>query len=282
MNRPVLAAVDGSPASLAAARWAADEAARCGAPLRLVHAWPWPQRAAPGLPGVSEVRGQALCLLADTAEDLRTDHPDLNVCTALLDEPARQGIVAAARDARLVVLGSRGLGGFTGLLLGSVSLAVAARADCPAVLIRDEHQQPPAGQVVAGIDAHDPSEAVLEFALETAHSRGADLRVVHAWDPPPWWRSSPEEQRADWAGAVRAQKELRELQQVIRDHASGDVKVIEEVRPSGAAKALLQAAEHADLLVVGRSGRGRPGHLGSVAHAVIHHARCPVAVVPHG
>ncbi|MGK4585327.1 universal stress protein [Kitasatospora sp. HPMI-4] len=276
MNRPVLAAVDGSPASLAAARWAADEAVRSGAPLRLVHAWPWPQRAAPGLPGVSEVRGRALGMLAETALELRSDHPDLEVCTALLDEPARQGIVTETRSARLVVLGSRGLGGFTGLLLGSVSLAVATRADCPVVLIRDEASQPPSDEVVAGIDAHDPSEAVLEFAVEAARSRGVDLRVVHVWAPPPWWRNSTEERRADWA-----HKELGDIRKVVRDRPSGDVEVIEEARPGGTAEALLHAAGHAELLIVGRSSGGRH-RLGSVAHAVIHHARCPVAAVPTG
>ncbi len=115
------------PESLAAARWAADEAHLRDAWLRLVYAWPRPQHAAPGLPGVSEARGRALGMLADAAEWVRTNHPGLGLDTALLDEHPPGGITAAADSAELLVIGSSLPHG----LLGSVGLAVAARAVCP-------------------------------------------------------------------------------------------------------------------------------------------------------
>ncbi|MEU4119894.1 universal stress protein [Kitasatospora sp. NPDC028055] len=127
----VLAAVDGSPESLAAAGWAADEAVRRGLRLRLVHAWPWPQHAAPGLPGVSEVRGRVVGVLADAAQRLRADHPGLEVDVALMDEHAPAGVVAAAASAELVVLGR------TGRHLGPVTRAVIRGVRCPVVVVPD-------------------------------------------------------------------------------------------------------------------------------------------------
>ncbi|MFJ9770592.1 universal stress protein [Kitasatospora sp. NPDC101157] len=125
----VLAAVDGSPESLAAAGWAADEAVRRGLPLHLVYAWPWPQHAAPGLPGVSEARGLAVSMLADAAERARADHPGLTVDVALVDEPAPAGITAAAASAELLVLGR------TGHHLGPVTRTVIHDARCPVVVV---------------------------------------------------------------------------------------------------------------------------------------------------
>ncbi|MEU8925340.1 universal stress protein [Kitasatospora sp. NPDC048545] len=125
----VLAAVDGSPGSLVAARWAADEALRRGLTLRLVHAWPWPQHATPGLPGVSEVRGRAVDMPADAAQRVRADHPGLTVDTALMDGHAPAGIMAAAASAELLVLGR------TGRRLGPVSRAVIHGVRCPVVVV---------------------------------------------------------------------------------------------------------------------------------------------------
>ncbi|MFD0273644.1 universal stress protein [Kitasatospora sp. NPDC127111] len=273
MTAPVCAAVDGSGESLAAARWAADEAARSGAPLCLVHAWPWPQHTAPGLPGVSEVRGRAVTLLADAAAGLRASHPDLDIRTVLVDRRAPRGITAGAEGAALLVVGSAGPHGPAGLPLGSVGLSVARHASCPVVLVRAgaTGARTP-GEVVVGVDADDLAEPVLDFALGAARTRHAPLRVVHAWTPPGRWWELPDVERAEFA--VR---ELRGLDRALRSRRT-DVKMIKDIRRSDAAEALLETARSADLLVVGRTGRA----LGPVAHAVIHRAPCPVAVVPHG
>ncbi|MEU6238976.1 universal stress protein [Kitasatospora sp. NPDC047058] len=123
-----------------------------------------------------------------------------------------------------------------------------------------------------GVDADDLADPVLDFALRAARTRHAALRVVHAWTPPRRWWELPDVERAEFA--VR---ELRGLDEALHRRRT-DVKMIKDIRRSGAADALLNAARSAGLLVVGRTGRG----LGPVAHAVIGRAPCPVAVVPHG
>ncbi|MFB7616806.1 universal stress protein [Kitasatospora sp. NPDC056181] len=273
MTVPVYAAVDGSGESIAAARWAADEAARSGAPLRLVHAWPWPLHAAPGLPGVSEVRGRAVTLLAETAAGLRMSHPDLDIRTVLVDERAPRGITAAAEGAALLAVGSGGSHGPAGLPLGSVGRSVAAHASCPVVLVRAGAAVGAApGEVVVGVGVHDLADPVLDFALRAARTRHAPLRVVHAWTAPRRWPELPDVERAEFAV-----HELRGLDQALHSRRT-EVEMIKDIRRSDAADALQHAARFADLLVVGRAGH----RLGPVADAVIHRVPCPVAVVPHG
>ncbi|MFH9347930.1 universal stress protein [Kitasatospora sp. NPDC017646] len=262
----VLAAVDGSPASLAAARWAADEAVRRGAPLRLAYAWPRPQHAAPGLPGVSEARGRALGMLADAAERVRRNSPGLEVDTALLDRHAPCGITAAADSAELLVLGSSAPHG----PLGSVGLAVAARAVCPVVLVpAPPDPTGPPREVVVGIDARDPAGAALVFARRSAAVRGVPLRVVHAWMPDRQLLSAAESA----ASAAAGESALAEL--LAR---APEPPAVVDVRRARAADALADAARSADLLVLGRTGH----RLGPVTRAVIHRSGCPVAVVPRG
>ncbi|MGW3075770.1 MULTISPECIES: universal stress protein [unclassified Kitasatospora] len=266
----VLAAVDGSPESLAAARWAADEAVRRGLRLRLVYAWPWPQHAAPGLPGVGEVRGRAVDMVADAAASVRESHHGLHVDTALLDQHAPAGIraAAAAAPAELLALGSSA----PHVLPGSVGVAVAARAVCPVVLVRE----PPdtAGvprEVVAGIDTDDPAEAALAFARLSALAADAPLRVVHAWTPPWDWPLRPAAERA-----LAAEKQERALADLLAWEP--DPPAVPDVRQARAADALVAAAGSAGLLVLGRRGH----RLGPVTRAVLRRVRCPVAVVPRG
>ncbi|MFH8388065.1 universal stress protein [Kitasatospora sp. NPDC018058] len=264
----VLAAVDGSPESLAAARWAADEAVRRSARLRLAYAWPRPLHAAPGLPGVSEARGRALGMLADAAEWVRTNHPSLELDTALLDEHAPAGITAAADSADLVALGSSA----PHSPLGSVGLAVAAHAPCPVALIRaNPGTTGPPREVVVGIDAHDPAPTVLAFARKTAAVCGVQLRVVHAWMPPAtWWSLSAAEQ------VLLVEVEESALADLLARET--EPKAVPDVRRARAADALVDASRSAGLLVLGRTGH----HLGPVTRTVVHRVRCPVAVVPRG
>ncbi|MGW2248703.1 universal stress protein [Kitasatospora sp. NPDC001660] len=268
MTGTVIAAVDGSPESLAAARWAADEAARRGARLQLLYAWPRPLHAVPGLPGVSEARGRALGMLADAADWVRANHPGLSVDTAVADDHAPAGITASAASAGLLVLGSREPRG----PLGSVGLAVAAHALCPVVLVRATPGPPPGPprEVLVGIDAHEPAEAVLAFARRAARDSGVPLRAVHAWTPAKWWSLS---------AAERARLTEAEEGVLVDLLASGTaVDAVPDVRRARPADALVGASRSAGLLVLGRTGH----RLGPVTRAVVHRVWCPVAVVPHG
>ncbi|ANS70141.1 hypothetical protein SLINC_7917 [Streptomyces lincolnensis] len=298
MLRPVIAGVDGSAESLAAAEWAAREAVRRDRPLRLVHAWNWHPRQ-DGEPGTAAARHLARHALRQAEDRIRRACPDVVLDDEQVEGPATAALLRAAGQADVLVLGSRGLSGFTGFLVGSVALGVVARANSPVVLVRageeatDEHVPAADGNastrtgyrdVVLGLDLGDPCDEVIEFAFEAARMRGARLKAVHAWQPPAPFALGPGEigllegpQRADeWLGFMTA------VLQVWRDKYPG-VEVAETLTEGRAQSALLRAASGAGLLVVGRRMTERPAgpRTGPVTHAVIHHVDCPVAVVPH-
>ncbi|MBW8793411.1 MAG: universal stress protein [Streptomyces sp.] len=294
MGHPVLAGVDGSEHSLVAAEWAAREAVLRDVPLRLVHA-------APPLPGdaVPRQAGETLRRVGERVvkgvmADLGARYPDLRVRGEQSAETPAEALLSAAPGAGLLVVGARGSGGFNGLAVGSVALRVAAAAECPVVVVPglrpggfgNGARPADAGpDVVVGFDAHRPLAEVADFAFGAARTRGAVLRVVQAWAFPaeavsPRMLFVTEEDRATWEDEedLRLSDALRTQQEEYPE-----VTVRTDVVLLHPAEALLNTSRGADLLVVGRgAGRGGgEGRLGPVAHAVLHHAGCPVAVVPH-
>ncbi|MFG3496518.1 universal stress protein [Streptomyces sp. NPDC047928] len=265
MRRSVIVGVDGSAESLAAARWGADEAVRRDAPLHLVHAWRWhPHPSGAAAAGATQ-RYWAQLVLREAEEAVRETHPDLRVTDRQMSRTPVSALLTAALDAEVLVLGSRGLSGLTGYLVGSVAAGVVARTPCPVVLVRAGERTGPGsgGRVVLGLDLAHPCDELLAYAFDAADRRGAELRVVHAFAP----------------GAARPYDDPeRFLSAVLAPWRSKypDVTVTETAAPGRAARHLLDAAAGASLLVAGR--RARPG---PIAHALVHHAHCPVAVVPH-
>ncbi|MFE3899533.1 universal stress protein, partial [Streptomyces sp. NPDC059153] len=181
---PVIAAVDGSSHSREALDWAAHEAVRRALPLVIVHARTPNRRT-----GQETQQREAEELLTQSVRRVSEIVPDLHPSTlAPLDFPSA-ALASLSRDASLVVVGSRGLGGFRSLMLGSNSLATASMAQCPVVVIHSGPSVEDEGEaaeafpdIVAGVAADESSEAVLEFAFATAASRpGARLRIVHGW-----------------------------------------------------------------------------------------------------
>ncbi|KOV11648.1 hypothetical protein ADK60_34060 [Streptomyces sp. XY431] len=291
MTRLVLAGIDGSPQSEAAALWAAAEARRRGSALRLLHAWPWLDAGDGEASWPGDLRPRALDALRGIADRIRRDKPGLPVETAVIADDPVDGLVAAAKGQDLLVLGSRGLGGFAGLLVGSVGLAVTARAPVPTVLVRfgqapGERPATAAGdrEVLVGLDAGEPDDTVLEFAAAEAELRGCRLRAVHGGSRPPARALAgpvpPRTHRIaqESTGAAPISRSLTELR---AKHPGVDI--VEHVRPGGGAQALLEASVRADLVVVGRRERRHLAgpRLGPVTHAVLHHCAAPVAVVPH-
>ncbi|MFF1678538.1 universal stress protein [Streptomyces sp. NPDC058256] len=301
MLRHVTAGIDGSPESLAAAHWAAREAARRGATLRLVHAWEWHPRPAPSVPADMSQRAWAEDLPERVADSMRAAHPGLQVIgQAVADSPVAV-LLRAAEQGELLVLGSRGFGGVAGFLMGSVSQRVAAMAPRPVVLVRvggsaaDEHFSAPDGispdeipgipyrDVVLGLDTGRPCEELLEFAFDAAGRRDSALRVIHTFSRPPDFEAM------DTLVPVRGPELLAEHQHAVTAalrpwcEKFPEVTVVESVTEGRAADELISASAGAALLVVGRLMRKtRLGtHIGPVAHAALHHAPCPVAVVPH-
>lgn len=295
MLPPVMAGVDGSAESLAAAEWAAREAARRDRPLRLVHAWNrQPRKGARPSAAAAQRR-----VLRQAEDRIRRMYPGVKVDAEQVEGPATGALLHAAEQAELLVLGSRGLSGFTGFVVGSVALGVVARAALPVVLVRageeasDEHLPADDGSpstrtsyqdVVLGLGLGDPCDEVIEFAFEAARLRGARLHVVHAWQEPSPPGFGPgeiglvngSEQADEWLGFLVA------VIKVWRDKYP-EVEVVETVTEGRARSVLVRAATGASLLVVGRRTTERPAgpRTGPVTHAAVQHVGCPVAVVPH-
>ncbi|GAB2909279.1 universal stress protein [Streptomyces heilongjiangensis] len=270
MTIPLVVGVDGSEASLEAADWAADEAVRHDVPLHVLHA-----------AGRDE---EQVDVVGRTAERVRARAPSVRLSTEVLREDAAAALVDKGRDAFALVLGSRGLGDLAGMLLGSVSLAVAARAHCPVVVVRGgaAHRGAAAGDVVVGVEDEESSGTAVRFAFREAQARRCRLVAVHAWSVPVATPTPP------GLSGYALQALERPPAQVLADalHDPGqrypDVPVTREVVDGSARRALLKASAEADLLVVG--ARRRNGHiglqLGLVNHALLHHAPCPIVVVP--
>ncbi|MEU0217781.1 universal stress protein [Streptomyces sp. NPDC006265] len=299
MPQPIVAGVDGSAESLAAAAWAAREAVRRGLPLHLLHASNWsPPNARPDA-GDAVRRHAARRILHEAGEHVARTRPGVLVTDAQVDGPASTALLHGAHQAKLLVLGSRGLSGFTGFLVGSVAQTVVARATHPVVLVRageeseDEHlpdhegnasTRTPYREVVLGLDLADPCDEVIGFAFEAAQARGATLHAVSGWTGPSPLSLGPGEiglldtpqLGEEWRGFLSA------LLEPWREKFP-DVEVSETVTEDKAGTRLVYASSGASLLVVGRRIRETPLGLrtGPVTHTVIHHASCPVAVVAH-
>jgi nucleotide-binding universal stress UspA family protein len=193
-------------------------------------------------------------------------------------------LITESRIARLVVLGSRGTGGFAALLVGSVAVALSAHGYCPVVVIHtpaEDDEPPAAGPVVVGDDGSELSDAALTFAFEAAAARGVPLVAVHTWldvNMAGTWTLLPDTIDWDWLQA-QEQKRLTERIALWKDKYP-QVHVRPIVVRDSPAHALLDHAAGAQLVVVGSRGRGVFAGLGlgSVSQTLLHHAECPVAV----
>lgn len=287
-DRPVLVGVDGSASGVDAVRWAAREAVRRRVGLRLLTAFGWmPVEPGDGLlelvPSARDALRQAAEQhLDEAATEASAAAPEVAVTRVVLSGYPTAVLVAESATAQLVVVGDRGLGGFEGLLVGSVAPALAAHAHCPVVVVRglgDGTPPPEGGPVVVGVDGSAASETALEFAVEEAVALGASLVAVHAWQDIAVGAAQGRLLHTD-SVSDDAQAHLDEVLAPWR--AKHPELVIEEAvvrdRP---ARALVRHSAGAQLLVVGSRGRGALAGvvLGSVSQAVLHHAASPVAVV---
>ncbi|MFC5801672.1 universal stress protein [Streptomyces formicae] len=278
MAIPLVAGFDGSEASLEAVDWAAEEAVRHDVPLHLVYA------VAPDHDAVAPDH-DAVGPVAAAMARARKGAPSVRLSSEVLHEDPASALLGKGRNAFALVLGCRGLGDLNGLLLGSVSLAVAARADCPVIVVRGEaeHRDGRFGSVVVGVEDGEGSRTAVQFAFREAHVRHCGLVAVHAWSVPFGAFSEPPPP-SGYALEAHCRPPAQVLDDALRGPAERypDGSVSREVVEGSARQALLAAASYADLLVVGSgTRRGHLGlQLGLVNHAVLHHAPRPVAVVP--
>ncbi|GIH96341.1 universal stress protein [Planobispora siamensis] len=282
MTAHVVVGTDGSPPATAAVEWAAADAGRRGCALRIVHVCePWfydiPLQTPPGFrDSVTEYcRG----VIDTAAERARERAPGIEIGTLL--EPGRVGEVLRreAEDAEQVVVGSRGLGGFSGLLLGSVSLALAGHVAAPVVVVRNVPARP-RGRIVVGFDGSEHATVALRYAFAEAVRRKAHLRVVHTWRIPPIGPGAMVYTSLVEDVAAAEHKTAEEELAPWRESHPG-VEVEHKVVGGHPVQVICEASREADLTVIGSRGRGAVGSavLGSVSHGVLHHAHSPVAVV---
>lgn len=289
-KRPVVVGVDGSESALHAVRWAAEEARRRNAQLRLVHVSflapvRHPKQMAPPPDYTAALLEQGRHWLDAALEAARGTVPGIEVVTDLRAGVVADALIGESSSAQLVVLGSRGLGGFTALLVGSVAIALSAHGHCPIVVIRSSTADgAPAGSgpVVVGVDGSELSDAALTFAFEAAAARAVPLVVLHTWldvNAAGTWTSLQLTIDWDWFKAKEEQALAEHIAAWCNKYPHVEVRpVVARDRPD---RALLKHGTGAQLIVVGCRGRGalKGMGLGSVSQTLLHHAECPVAVV---
>ncbi|WP_329461979.1 universal stress protein [Streptomyces sp. NBC_01431] len=288
MELPLVVGVDGSDSSLDAVDWAVDEAARHGLPLRLVYASLW-ERYEGGRPSFSAARPaeevMAEHITASCAERARLRNPAVAVSAEVLPEDAVSALLREGHEAAALVTGSRGRGQLAGMLLGSVGLTVAARAVCPVIVVRggEHNQQGAFGRVVVGVGDIAESMGAVRFACREAKARGCAMDAVRAWRCPAH-EHVDHPLIADDASQVHEERASTLLADALREPVRDHPGVVVRQRPveGPAHRVLVDASADADLVVVG--ALRRPGHfglqLGRIAHALLHHSQCPVAVIP--
>ena len=290
----IVVGVDGSDQSQAALRWAAREADLRDADLAVVLVWDlFNQHHVDGSkkfdPSYDGTDAEA-ALQAIVERTLGTERAASVDRRAVCEVPA-PGLLDAAKEADLLVVGARGLGGFRGLLLGSVSQQVLHHATGPVAVVRSTDASTPEGateRIVVGVDGSEPSRAALRWALSEGGLRSATVEAVHAWDVPMIYGPVGVGFPYDTQGLDRAAHELLdqivdEVSKEVDDQPGAAAVTVERtVIPGGPATGVLDAAVGADLIVVGRRGAGGFQRLllGSVSDHVARHATCPVVVLP--
>jgi nucleotide-binding universal stress UspA family protein len=283
MNTPrVIVGIDGSEQALAAVRAAAEEARHRNAPLHIVHAFIWSSlhvNVGPvddGLPRTG-LRHYAEDLLEEAVAEAGKVAPGVAVTTALIDGAATPVLLDESDRAGMLVLGDRGLGGISSVIIGSVAVHAAAHARCPVLVIRDA--EPAAGPIVVGVDGSETAGLAVGFAFEECAHRGAELVPVLAWAD-----STPVGAR-EWhaPGSVEqaARRTLSESLAGWRERYP-DVVVRPELVHGHPRQVLVEYSKTAQLVVLGSRGRDafQGLLLGSVSQTLLHHSACPVAVVP--
>ncbi|MER6736204.1 universal stress protein [Streptomyces puniciscabiei] len=287
MEMPLVVGVDGSEPSLRAVDWAADEAALRDLPLRLVYASLWERYEGTSLAdGLGKPSDQVMAedIVETAARRVRTRRPDVKVTIDVLPEEPEYALVRESRTAAAMVLGSRGRSSLAEALLGSVSVTVAGHAHCPVIVLRGSHDNRAVpgrhGRIVVGVGEEPADAAAMRFAVEETQRRGVPLEAVRAWRCPAH-KTTDHPLLAGEPARLHEERAAELLEVALRD-VPADVEVRRRTVEGHARQVLLGASADADLLVVG--ARRREGHhglqLGRVAHTVLHHAVCPVAVVP--
>lgn len=285
-GRPILVGYDGSEGATRALEWALDEAGRTGDPVRLAYAFEWMTAGTwlgpgpgPGTWPDETTRRAVENMVAEAVNRAADRHPDLTVSGEVLETPAAMGLRDRSAHASLVVLGSHGHGGFTGLLAGSTTIAVSAHAHCPVVVVPATTGSPADAPIVVGTDGSPYAQLALGWAVERAARRGVPVHVIRVWTGAATTRWRPADPDRD--GLSRAEQDALDQQLAGWRQTFPDVSLRGEAVVGQPAGVLVEASRRAELVVVGSRGHGGFTGLvlGSVSQQVLHHAACPTAVI---
>ena len=283
---PVIVGVDGTDTAIGAARWAGAIADLYGAPLCIVHARPYlghnPSDAVAGMraAAMAEQEESAQAILQSAQNAVRADYTHLPITTLRLTESVDAALVDLSRHARLIVLGCDDVSLGAAILVGSTTLAVAARSTCPVVAWRGDVMVPTGQPIVVGVDGDDDSRVAITAAFELADRVGAAIVAVHAWSrlrpagdvTLPFmidWDAVESDERQDLSDKLAPWKRLYP-----------DVEVRCVLEPGKPSRALLQQVKDAQLVAVGSRGHGllASAVLGSTGVNLLHHAAVPVMI----
>ncbi|MEU7143929.1 universal stress protein [Nocardia sp. NPDC046473] len=282
INPPVVVGIDGSIAADEALRWAAVDAVHHDAPLHIVYAIGAPADFGPGIDfhridrdEYTKACAATLAAAREFATAAAAPVDDLDIETFLVEGPPIPVLRDRSKDARLLVIGNRGMGAFRRGLLGSVSTAMARHGACPVAVIPEPEQYSPRrvlGPVVVGVDGSSCSASAVGIAFDEASRRNVPVRAVLTWST--FDRYIPRAEMQTEAETL--------LSEALAGYADkypdlAVQRVVVEDRP---AKRLLAEGERAQLLVVGSHGRGGFAGmtLGSVSQAVLHATDCPLII----
>ena len=287
----VVVAVDGSDAAKNAVRWAANTASKRGVPLRIASSYTMPQflyaeGMVPPQELFDELQAETMSIVEEAKKIAEEVNPNLKIAYTIAEGTPIDMLLELSETNKMIVMGSRGLGGLSGMVMGSVSAAVVSHAHCPVVVVREDNhltEENKYGPIVVGVDGSDVSQQATEFAFAEADARGAKIEAIHTW--------IDMQVQASLAGLAAAQQEWKVVEEeqtqllqerlapLLEQYPNVDVDmVITRDRPI---RALVDAAKHAQLLVVGSHGRGgfRGMLLGSTSRALLQQAPCPMVVV---
>lgn len=288
--KPIVVGVDGSESASAAVAWAARAAAALSLPLHIVTVVHIPAfyytepYLAESFKEELEDTAKARLGSARVHAKQTVDGP-LDITTEQFEGKVSQALIDLSADAHTVVLGSRGHGEFTGLLIGSTTSAVAAHGHCPLVVVRGrtlDGQPPTEGPIAVGVDGSESSRAALEVAFEQAAARGASLVAVNVWSDvsvQPSLGASPDDPL--WSSIQTGEEVVLSERLAGYQERYPDVTVERVVARDRPVRVLSEFAEKAQLIVVGSRGRGgfTGMLLGSTSNALLHTADCPVMIV---
>ncbi|MDF6017397.1 universal stress protein [Streptomyces sp. JH34] len=279
-NPRTVVGVDGSEHARTAMLWGAADAARHRRRLLLVHAADLDRLDRFASFETSEhLRDNGNAVLTTAAEEIRERFPELDVDVKLSRRKPVPALHASVRPGSTIVVGSRGSGGFGPLLLGSTGLEVVVGSPAPVVVVRGEFEREDAPVTAAVRDEHDARWLVR--AGQEAQARNSPLRLVSVRGLLARFGGTARDEAG--GSADPDERLLADLASRIHESAPGLAVRTEVVAARSAASALVDASRHAGLLVMGsheRRGASVLG-LGHVVHALLHHSRCPVQIVPY-